>query len=450
MYLDELKILIDSYTDDLKVMGHKAEGEGFRPCLYTFLDFLRERPYITSVSDICRGDMEDYIEYINEVPYETKKGGYRPSFVYRRLRALDHFLDHLTLIQEELPEEMIPRAGLLEYSDFPAPNKRGVKHFPEWFDKYIHQKILDLPKSIRTIKFRTMMLFIYHTGARSLDMCTVELNALHQRGDRYWVRIYSNKLKKEYEIPVVDELANAIEEYKEVKNKEIQKRVKQKHPTSGKKVIYLFTNNGTPECFKNSFGQKLKHFTEEVLLSAEAEGHDVSELRDMGLTSHKFRHNVGIKLVRMGADPLLVAEFLGHGDLSMAQAYIQEDWDYINSVCEEIETDEDSIIEPIIIKKSELMQTGDVVSKTTVGWCAHINGVTPCGEDPYKCWRCEKLEPKEGEEYYEYLKDQQEIHSELYNRNVELGFEAAAEAEREVLDRIEQFMMEISGQSVNS
>ena len=71
--------------------------------------------------------------------------------------------------------------------------------------------------------------------------------------------------------------------------------------------------------------RRIKRFNECVVNKAKEKGYPVEQLEGIELTSHKFRHNVAIKLTRAGADPLLVAEFLGHNDLSMAQAYIQED-----------------------------------------------------------------------------------------------------------------------------
>lgn len=438
MFLDEIRYLSTQYTDDLINSGHKSEGEVFKSALNTFVLFLSERPYISCINDITRQDIEEYIEYIWKVPYKAKNA-YRPSFVYRRLRALNHFFDYLTIREDELPINMIPQAGIILRSDFPSPNRRGIKHFPTWFDNYVREKILNIPDTKQSIRFKTMMLFIYHTGARSLDICTVEFDSVFEKNGNPWIRIFSNKMKREYEIPIVDELYDAIIEYKKVKNEEIKKHKKQRHPVTNKKVTFLFSYKGKPEILKASFSRKLKLFVENVIKQAETEGFDVLSLKSLDITSHKFRHNISIKLTRMGADPLLVAEFLGHSDLSMAQAYIQEDMEYIDKLFKELNDDDLIIDEPIIIDRKELLKAGDIVSKTNVGWCVHINGNTPCGNDPYQCWNCEHLQPKEGPEYADYLTSQHKLHTMLYERNIALGFESAKEAEATVIKRIEQF-----------
>lgn len=443
MFIKELQNLIDDFTNDLLSSGHKSDGNGFKVALRTFTDFLVDRPYISYVSDINRRDIEEYVDYLWKVPYEAQSGAYRPSFVYRRLRGLSRFFDYLTIKEDELPENMIPQSGLILRSDFPSPNRRGVKHLPAWFDEYYHKRILEIPADARNIRFRTMMLFIYHTGARSLDVCTTELDALFEKNDRHWIRIFSNKMRREYEIPIVDELYDAINEYINVMGEKLQGQKLQKHPVTKQDAMFLFSYKGVPGMLKDSFSRKIKQFSEVVLEQAESGGYDVSSLRDLRITSHKFRHNISIKLTRMGADPMLVAEFLGHSDLSMAQAYIQEDMDYIDELFMELEEDELENEQPIIVKKAEILEAGDVVSKTNVGWCVHINGETPCGNDPYQCWNCEKLEPKKGEEYKAYLESQYQLHQKLYERNVELGFNRAEEAEKSVLNRIEVFLKRV-------
>lgn len=115
------------FTDDLKNTGHRSEGVSFESFLKTFLDFIDERPYITCVADITRDDIEEYISYIENVDYVTTNP-YRPSYVYRRLRALNHFFEYLVIAEDEMPKNMVPSPGLLYKTDFPSSNRRGVKH----------------------------------------------------------------------------------------------------------------------------------------------------------------------------------------------------------------------------------------------------------------------------------------------------------------------------------
>lgn len=438
-FIDELEYYMDCFTGELKATGHKSEASSFQTALNTFLGFLEDKPYITCVADITRDDIEEYISYIENVDYVTTNP-YRPNYVYRRLRALNHFFEYLVIAEDEIPESMVPSPGLLYRTDFPQPNRRGVKHFPVWADKYIHQKILDIPADKENILFRTMMLFLFHTGARSLDVSTIETDTLHKKVKRDWVRIFANKKRREYDIPVVDELARAIRKYKRMMKDEIAEFEEQQQLVTNQPVTYLFAGNRDPEAFKDAFCRKLKDFTDQVLEDARNDGYDTTDLEELHITSHKFRHNVAIKLIRLGADPLMVAEFLGHSDLSMAQAYIQEDMDYINDLYQEFEEDERDEVEPIIVTREQLFDTTEVISKTTVGWCVSICGQSPCGDNAYQCWECGKLEPKEGEEYQEYLQEQLALHQNLLERNEALGFEYAAEKERMVLNRIREFM----------
>lgn len=146
---------------------------------------------------------------------------------------------------------------------------------------------------------------------------------------------------------------------------------------------------------------------------------------------------------------MLVAEFLGHKDLTMAEAYIGEDEAYIDEVLQELS--DEGILDgaritpgPEMWEKNQIMQHSGVVKKVETGWCTYINGESPCGENPYTCWKCEKLKPDSGEEYKIFLEEQRKIHIELMNRDEELGLDAAFAEERCVIKRIDEFLNEVN------
>lgn len=197
--------------------------------------------------------------------------------------------------------------------------------------------------------------------------------------------------------------------------------------------------------------RRIKRFNECVVNKAKEKGYPVEQLEGIELTSHKFRHNVAIKLTRAGADPLLVAEFLGHNDLSMAQAYIQEDKNEITEVMDELRESgvleiqgEECGEEILIIDKKSIMESKEVVNKVITGWCTNFNGKSLCDENPYKCWLCENLKPDyESDKYIEFLREQLSIHNDLRKRNEELEFFDAMNIEINIITKINKFISEV-------
>lgn len=445
--MKEIQTLINKFIQSKNDRNQISEAESFKRCLNTFKEYIDNKYYINYINQLERKDIEDYIEYLEHVNY-THNNQYRPSFIYRRLRALNKFFEFLIINQNTIDEKYIPKSNLLRKDDFPSPNRRSSKHFPEWFDKLIIDEIRKIPDDLRNIKFKTMIMFFYYTGVRGLDLCTLENECMIKKINRNWVRIFSNKTKRYYEIPLNDELYDALIKYQDIYVEKLSNQKLIKHPTLMVNMKFIFTLSGNPKSHREELSRKVKAFNNKILKTAEIQGYPVHEVEGLELTSHKFRHNIGIKLTRMGADPLLIAEFLGHGDLSMAQAYIQENEKNINIILDEVKSDETLEIDDLddkqdllILEKKDIYEYNDVVSKVSTGWCTHFNGKTMCEENPYQCWMCQNLKPNfEDENYLIYLKEQLEIHIELKQRNQKLGFIDAMKIEEKIIDKIKTFI----------
>ena len=452
MFPNNLEPFINDFIQMKRGRKQYSDAESFKVGLNRFIRYIISKPYIQSIKMIDRKDIEDYIEYLNNVNYRTCRGKYRNNFVYRNLRALNKFFEYLVAVNMETNSEFIPKANLIRREDFPSPNRRSIKHFPKWFDKLLLEEIENIcDKKIYSNKFKTILLLLYHTGMRIYDLCTLEQDCLIKKMNRNWIRIFSNKTKMYYEIPINDNLYDAIIKYKEVNKKNLEKIEYCKHPTTNKDIKFLFTPNYDAKTYRITLSRKIRKFNNNVVKIAEEKGYPIEELDGIELTSHKFRHNVAIKLTRAGADPLLVAEFLGHNNLSMAQAYIQEDQNEINEIMDklrengvlEIEGDEcgDEIL---IIDKKSIISSNEVVNKVITGWCTKFNGKSICDENPYKCWLCENLKPDyENEKYIDFLEKQLIIHKELRERNEELGFMQSIDIEQSIINKINIFIKEV-------
>lgn len=454
--------IIDDFLRSYRCSGSKSDTLSMQLGMRRFTEFLATNPYITSISAIERWEIEKYISFLTTYEYWAKDP-YRPNFIYRNLRALSKFFEYLTVNSDRLDRSLLPKAGLIRHSDFPAPNRRSSKHFPDSLDSALHDGIINmkLQKDIKhergnNLKFQTQMMVFYHTGMRINDVINLEQDCIIFRGKNPWMRIFARKVKRYYEIPIVDELYNAIEKYKEVYAEELSRISSERIPDTDVYVKRLFapsmslSNEDDYEKEKNKIGGKVTRFCKKVMKEAESNGVDMSDVKEgYSVTAHKFRHNVAKKLVRLGADPLTIAEFIGHNGLSMAQAYIQEDQEHILSLMNEL-TDMgilegyDMRLMPNLYSAAEILGHPDQVRKVNGGYCTFLNGDSPCGNDPYRCWDCENLTPEINDpDYPAFLQRQKDGHEMLLQRAKGLGLTEAIEKEEHVLFRIKTFQNEL-------
>lgn len=450
MLASNINTLIGDFLNGMQLIYSESQIIIYKLGMKRFNEFFSARKDIDSISSIERIDIEKFIEYLWNVPYGNDKIKlYRPNFVYRNLHSVYKFFEYLIVHENEYERNDIPKNDLIHRSDFPAPNRRSVKHFPLWFDLFIHDEILNRKVSIFknqfSLKSKTQLLLFYHTGLRISDLLRLNVDCITKKYDRYWMKIYSNKVKREYEIPIVNELYKVIEEYIEEYLDEIMEAPDYYIPRTQYHYKLLFPITKSLNNAKNNLSSVLKRFCIKAIDKAKKMGYDTTEIEEIGFSSHKFRHNAAIRLARLGADPLMIAEFLGHKDLSMAQAYIQEDEAYIDEVMKQLS--DEGILEGARIKpgpemweRNLIMEHKGIVKKVETGWCTYINGESPCGDNPYICWQCEKLQPSEGEEYLNYLMEQKTIHLELLRRNEELCLQYPLEEEKQVISRIDEFI----------
>jgi len=458
----KLSVVVNEFLVAYRCSGSRIDTISMQKGMDHFIEFLTMNPYIPSIQSIERWEIEKYIDFLTQYEYKAKNP-YRPNFIYRNLRALYKFFEYLTINADKYDASYLPKAGLIRRSDFPAPNRRSNKHFPEWLDKLLHEGILNmkLPKDLKharrdNLRFQTQMLIIYHTGMRVNDIVNLEQDCLYMRQGKPWMRIFARKTNRYYEIPIVDELYKAILYYKDNYADELEKIPNERIPDSDVIVKRLFAPSRplkTEDDYdfeKYKLEGKITRFCKKIVDEAERNGVDISYVKEgFSVTAHKFRHNVAIKLVRLGADPLTIAEFLGHKDLSMAQAYIQEDQEHILSIMDELTEmgileGHDMGLRPNLYTTDQIKGYQDEVRKVNGGYCTFLNGEAPCGEDPYRCWDCDKMKPdKENPEYEMFLLRQKEGHNMLLQRAKELGIEASIEREKHVLEMIEKFQKQL-------
>lgn len=450
--------LANGFVSYKKKNGQHSEARTFNSFVKRFLLFVSDKPYIQCIADITRNDIEQYIEFLESTDYNMViNNKYRNSFVYRNLRALFHFFEYLSDIQDSLQSDDIPLVGLFEKADFPNPNRRGVKHLPLWADQLIIKRIRVLPEETdEELLEKTIMLLLYYTGVRGSDACTLEKDCLLEKLNTNWIRVFSNKTRKEYEIPINNELYKYIKICKEKKlgNKYI-------HPTTKRTTSFLLWKQGTYICFRRQVDELVKKISDMTKYDAFKQGISLEDINSINITSHKFRHTVAIRLCRMGADPLLIAEMLGHKDLYMAQAYIQEDEEYISQVMDEVLEDEflniegetiilpsdfDSVSLSLYESKDEIFRSKCKIKRYDGGWCVYEGETQPCGLDEENdCFLCSNLKPDfEDQNYSARLEKLLLEHKELLDYNTDMNYLGEAQREEMIIERIKIFLKELS------
>lgn len=453
-----MDIMVEDFIKNVELNYSKSQFRIYQKGIERFLNYIKYKVKIKNINQLERRDIEGYIDYLWNVEYRALQNQYRPSFVYRQLTAVSKFFEFITIHQSNYCPRDLPKPNLLVRSDFPASNRISVKHYPKWFNDIFYNEVTTRPipkfKNRRSYnrKFKTQLLLLFYTGIRIGDLCKLNKDCIVDKYGGKWLVVYASKVGREYEIPIVNELFLAIEEYKKEYLKEIEAAPEYKDQTSNRSYQLLFPASPSMRTCIDTLRKKVKAFCGRIIEIAKERGisdDEIKQVLDIGLSPHKFRHNAAIRLIRLGADPMLVAEFLGHKDLTMAQAYIGEDEAYIDEVMQELS--DEGILDgaritpgPEMWEKNQIMLHSGVVKKVETGWCTYINGEAPCGENPYTCWKCEKLKPDSGEEYKSFLEEQRKIHIELMNRDEELGLDAAFAEEQFVIKRIDEFLNEVN------
>lgn len=396
-HLEKINKLINLFIFDEILKNKMSDASSFTSQLKRFLLFLSTKPYIDTVSDITRSDIEDYIKYLKSTDYNKLiKNKNRNSFVYRNLRAVYKFFDYLSKREDSLKKENIPLKNLIYQSDFPNSVRRESKHLSTWADNLIIKNIERMPEETKQeLMEKTIMLLFYWTGVRCKDACTITRDCLSIKSDVYWLKIFSNKTRQEYEIPIVNILGEYIDKCIKMKTGKVNI-----HPTTGRRRRFLFWDNIKLNSFQRNIYDLVIKLGCITKYQAIKEGVPIEDVNTLNITPHKFRHNIAIKYLRLGEDALSIAEMLGHTDLSMAQSYIKEDDEFLQTLMQKILNDKDiynneetSIVKVnlnvpninLIKSKKEIFETNSKIQRVNTGWCIYDGDQPYCKEDKQSC-----------------------------------------------------------------
>ena len=428
--------------------GQKSEANSFKSQLKRFMLFISNKFYIDYISEIDRKVIKEYIDYLKNSSYnEFVNNKSRKSFVYRNLRAAYKFINFLLIIKDDLDEKDIPQFNLFNKMDFPNPNRVSIKHFPDWADKLVISTILNMPENnSEELRKKTIMLLFYSIGIRKKDLCTLTKHCLiNKHGDK-WIRIFSNKTKQMYEIPIYQDVPKYLN-----KCVELDMGKKDIHPTLERKCDFLFWNEYKFETFYRKVNDLVLKIGSIVKYKALKKGISLHEINNIHITAHKFRHNFAIKIKRLELDPYRIAELLGHDDLGMAQAYLQEDFDHLSDDIRDVEddlidkmiTDEIELTDPNLLNsKEKLFDSGEKLRRVQTGWCVFNGSAPPCGSDN-NCLSCSQLSFYNEQKNKEILEDLLNDNKDLLKYNNENEYLDEAKKTEKIINNINEFLREV-------
>lgn len=207
--------------------------------------------------------------------------------IRRKTSALRNFFNFL-----------IKRHGLASNPTSGLVLKRVPDRLPCYIPKQETKNILDSEfnsSDFRQTRNHLIMLMLYSTGMRCSELITLKNNDVNT--DRRELKVLG-KRNKERVIPFGNELAEAIEKYREVRNK-----------TIGSETELFFTRESGEPLYR-------KIVYDVVHKTLIDEGAHASRL-----SPHVLRHSFATDMLNNGADLNAVQKLLGHASLATTQIY---------------------------------------------------------------------------------------------------------------------------------
>lgn len=251
--------------------------------------FLEEKKDGKKLEDIRLGDLQDFLEHINEL----EMGSYSQARIISGVKSFFRFLLLEDVIKED-PTELLQ-----------APRLR--KALPEALtleevDAIIAAIPLDKPEGHRN---RAMLEVLYSCGLRVSELTSLLVSNLYL--DLGYLRVIG-KGDKERLVPIGEEAAKQINFYRQ--HQRAQLKIKEK----AKDVLFL-----------NRLGGPISRVMVFNIIKEAAAKANIKK----NVYPHIFRHSFATHLVANGADLRAVQQMLGHSSITTTEIYLHMDTGYL-------------------------------------------------------------------------------------------------------------------------
>lgn len=273
--------------------------------LRVFANWLEEAyPEVESFAEVNRDHVLDFMEALEEIRGKTTGEPLAPLTRRNRLSALSVFFRDTA----DWGWPYVPGRPLLGVGDMPKISDRVPRYIPE-------EELSRLMEAIRALECpyqRAALLIARWSGARRDEIRRLEVDCLDAYPDGTpRLRIPAGKTKKERNVPLNEEAAEAI---REVQKDRLDERTRGfRDELTGAVTRRLFMHHGKPFSSFYLFHSSLEKACRAAGL-VDGEGKPT-------ITAHRFRHTVGKQLAERGARLRTIMSVLGHDSASMSMVY---------------------------------------------------------------------------------------------------------------------------------
>jgi len=270
-------------------------------CTDAFLAFCRlEKGLARNTLDAYRRDLSHFASFCSEQGSQDVSVGSVQSYLdslYRSSYAAGSIARRLTTIRNLF--DFLHREGRIPADPvrlLPLPRK------PETLPKFLSpaqvDQLLEAPSKDdpRGLRDRAMLQFLYATGVRVSELCSVEASALNL--EMGVVRVFG-KGRKERLVPIGSQAVRAVDTYLQSGRPALLK---------GRSSRSLFVTGRGGAMTRQGFWKLLREYGKRVGI-----WHN--------LTPHAIRHSFATHLLERGADLRSLQAMLGHADISTTQIY---------------------------------------------------------------------------------------------------------------------------------
>ncbi len=265
----------------------------------SFLDFCRVEKGLSANSidaysrdlaryaSFCPADASGDPELVRQYLDSLYKSGLASRSIARHLTTLRNFYNFL-IREGKVESDPVGTIAL----------PRQWKQLPKYLSLEQIEKLLGTPDGSRPVgvRDRAMLEFLYATGLRVSELCSVEISALKMDPGLIRVR---GKGGKERFVPVGRSALRAVEEYLERGRPQLLK---------GRGSRFLFVTARGTRMTRQAFWKLIARYAKEAGIWQK-------------LTPHVMRHSFATHLLEGGADLRSVQTMLGHADIGTTQIY---------------------------------------------------------------------------------------------------------------------------------
>ncbi len=284
-------------------------------CQESFISYLKyEKRYSSHTTTAYNKDLDQFVLFCTEMVGEFNireidsgvlrkwvlslmNEGYQPQSIKRKVSSVKAFFRFL------MKNEIIETNPFI---DVPLPKVR--KKLPYFLNESSLHHLLDdgfFPDDFEGVRDKLIITLLYGTGIRRAELLQLKDNSFDRKNKL--VRVMG-KRRKERIVPYPESVNFVLEQYIEIRNREI----------GTSRDALLVTEKGEPVYEKLIYRTVQKYLEQVTSLEKKS--------------PHVIRHSYATHLLNRGADLNAVKELLGHANLSATQIYTHMTFEKIQKV----------------------------------------------------------------------------------------------------------------------